>query len=99
MGNAYRDALKFNEYGESLFVNAVLFQNGYQYGISDKTWEKLNNFDYIQGKTQHAIDLNGNGTVDNNEIFEGEIDRLAYKKAKDFGDLNKYQKYRNEYEY
>ncbi len=92
VGNAYREALQFNEYGESKLVNAVLFQKGLQYGTSDDTWEKLNKFDYIQGNSQYAIDLNKNGKVDKEEIFDGRINWYSYKKCKQEGSFDNYQK-------
>ena len=97
VGNAYREALAFDSYGNSKFVDAVLFYNDYQYGVTAKEWNKLNDFDYIQGKSEHAVDINGNGIVDDGEIFKDNLDRDAYKKAKESGDIKNYQKFLYEF--
>lgn len=91
--NAYREKIFQNEYGQAMYSDAVIFADGLRYGTSAKTEEGLDKFDYIAGKKQYAIDLNANGIVDNGEIFDGSFDRYSYQKAKDDGDLNKYQQY------
>ena len=93
VGNAYREAMQFDDYGNAKYVDAVLFFNNYQYGVRAKEWENLDKFDYIQGASEHAVDLNENGKVDEGEIFEGRIDLKAYEKAKESGSLSKYAEF------
>ena len=99
MGNCYRENIELSEYSQPKYADAVLFTNNYQYGTSAKDKKSLNIFDYVVGKDKFALDLNGNGEVDENEIFSGKFDSYAYKKAKDSGDLNNYSKYIEVYSY
>ena len=97
VGNAYREALQFSEYGVSKYVNAVLFYKDYQYGTRANEWEALDKFDYVQGTSQYAIDFNGNNKVDEGEIFDGKLNYDAYRFAKESGDLNNYKKFDEKY--
>lgn len=96
-GNGYKEAISFSEYNQPLYADSVIFKNGLQYGTSSKDNKKLDTFDYIVDKDKFAIDLNGNGKVDANEIFAGKFDQYVYKKAKDSGDLSNYNKYLKDY--
>ncbi len=97
--NGYRENIRFSEYGEPQYVNAVIFKNQYQYGTTSNKKEGLNVFDYIQGEKEYAIDFNGNNKVDEGEILSGKIDYYLYQKAKSDGDLNKYKQYLKVYKY
>lgn len=94
-GNGFKEIIEFSEHKQPKYANAVIFKDGLQYGTKAKDEKGLNIFDYIAGKNEYAIDLNGNGKVDNNEIFSGKIDLYAYKQAKESGDLNNYSEYLN----
>ena len=96
-GNAYREKINHTENGISEFADAVVFTDCFQYGTSAKSEEGLDKFDYIQAKTQYAIDLNSNGKVDENEIFSGIIDLHSYRTAKQNNKLENYEQYRNKY--
>ena len=98
-GNSFREKISYNEYGQPKFSNATLFIDDYEYGVSSRSAESLDKFDYIQTEKSYALDLNGNGKVDDGEIFSGKLDRYAYKQAKDDGDLNKYIQYKNKFTY
>ena len=80
--HAFRENMQFTRFGTPKYANAVIFNNNLQYGTCSKTRAGLNVFDYIQGKTQYALDLNGNNKVDEDEIFDGKLDRYVYKKGR-----------------
>ena len=109
--DTYRDLLKNNiravaEYteepdfykGKSVDrVSRYLKMGSYLFGSTNLKNEEINNYDYIKSykSNQHAVDLNGNGLVDNDEIFSGELDTDAYDKAKqEDGTLKNYSQYR-----
>ena len=98
-GSAYKEKITYDEHGRSRYGSAVLFFGGYQYTTSSNKEDGLDKFDYIQTKNQYALDINGNGKVDDGEVFEGQINREAYKAAKDDGDLSKYQQYKKQFTY
>ena len=43
---------------------------------------QIDNFDYLAGKGNYAIDFNGNHKVDSDEIFKGKMNPNAYIEAK-----------------
>lgn len=98
-GNAFREKIKTDYYGNNKFSNAVIFEGDLMYGTMSDKQEGLDTFDYIQAGNEYAVDLNGNGTVDENEIFEGQLDRFSYQKAKNDGYLRKYTEYQKQYHY
>jgi hypothetical protein len=100
-GNGFKGNIKNNEYSVPQYTNAVIFRGNLQYGTSANNEEDLNKFDYISNNNgkEYAIDLNGNGKVDDNEIFSGRIDFSAYLHAKKDGDLNKYKDYLEQHNY
>ena len=96
-GNAFREKIKTDHYGNNKFSNAVIFEGDLMYGTMSKEEAGLNKFDYIQGRSEYAIDFNGNNKVDADEVFEGQIDRFSYQQAKNDGDLRKYTEYQKQY--
>lgn len=100
-GNGFKGLIEYNEYSVPQYTNSVIFKGNLQYGTIANTEESLDKFDYIQNNNwkEYAIDLNGNGKVDNNEIFSGIISTDAYIKAKKDGDLSKYNNYIKQYNY
>ena len=97
--NGYRENIRHNDKGVSLFSNSVIFNGEYQHGTTAKTEKDLNKFDYIQGESQFALDIDGDGKVNENEIFDGKIDYHIYKKAKESGSLGNYQSLLKTYKY
>lgn len=92
-GNGYKGGICFDEYNQPKYTDAVIFKDGYQYGTSAKDEKNLDVFDYIVGKDEYAIDLNGDNKVEKGEIFNGQFDVYAYRKAKASGDLKNYTQY------
>ena len=98
-GNGYRENITYSEYSQPQYADAIIFKGKYTYGTSAKNEEGLDKFDFIIGKNEYAIDINGNGKVDSDEIFSGKFDRYSYRKAKEEGDLKKYKQIYEQYKY
>ena len=98
-GSAFREKIKLDIFNNPQYANAAIFEGDLMFGTMSKEKEGLDTFDYIQAKDEYAIDIDGNGVVDDNEVFEGQLDIDAYKKAKNQGSLKKYEIYKKEYIY
>ena len=97
VANAYREKIEYAKSGIPRNASAIFFKNGLMYGTSSNDASKLDKFDFIQAKDKYAVDLNGNGTVESNEIFSGRLNRSAYEDAKNNGKLEKYKEYDENY--
>ena len=90
-------ATALRDYGSKGYYCFASFSEGsYTWGttaLADKNGLLLNKFDFIETGSQHAVDLNGNGKVDDGEIFSGRLNNDAYNKAKESGDLKNYVDY------
>ena len=98
-GNAFKEKIPYNEYGQPEYCKAAMFLDEYEYGTVANSSEKLDKFDYINTENAYALDFNGNGKVDEGEVFNGKLDRTAYRQAKIDGDLSKYLQYKNKFIY
>ncbi len=98
-GNAFREKIKTDHYGNNKFSCAIIFEGNLMYCTISKEESGLNKFDYIQGESEYAIDFNGNNKVDKDEVFSGTMDRFSYEQAKSDGDLRKYTEYQKQYHY
>lgn len=98
-GNAFREKIYADKFNNPKYANAVIFEGDLMFGTMSKEKENFDTFDYIQAKDEYAVDINGNGIVDDNEVFEGQLDTDAYKKAKNQGNLKKYEVFLKEYIY
>ena len=101
VGHAYRENIKYDGYNQPLNADAVVFDGDIMFGTTANDEAGLDKFDYIvKGNSQYAIDLNGNGIVDeDSELFNGKFDINIYRKAKADGKLSQYKQYLNIYKY
>ncbi len=99
--NGFRENIRKSAQSTPLFSNSVIFNGEYQHGTTANNAEELNVFDYIQTKdsSQFALDINGDGIVNENEIFKGKLDYFVYKRAKESGNLANYNNFLNIYKY
>lgn len=94
--NVFAHAFRSYTGGGKYYDYAGIHVGSYTFSIMEinKGDGLLNVFDTIEGRHQHAVDLNHNHKVDPDEIFEGEFDNEAYTRAKEDGKLSNYTKYK-----
>ena len=74
--NGSKEKIRYTDYNTPRYANSVIFHNGFTFGTSAKDEAGLDTFDYVLGKNQFALDYDGDGEVDNDEIIDGKFDML-----------------------